>query len=110
MKVVVGLGSCGIAAGANKVFDKLQSEITERELDIDLQKTGCVGMCHLEPIIDIYDNENNLERYVKVSDKKVIDLLDTALKGEIYRDLKIDPIDSESQDKQVKISTENCGI
>lgn len=109
MKVVVGLGSCGIAAGANKVYDKLQDEISQRNLDIQLMKTGCVGMCHLEPIIDIYDDENNLERYVKVSEKKVIDLLDTALKGEILSDLKIDKVDSDSQDKQVKISTENCG-
>lgn len=109
MKIVVGLGSCGIAAGANKVFDKLQSEISERDLDIQIMKTGCVGMCHLEPIVDIYDEKDNLERYVKVTEKNIIDLLDTALKGEIHRDLKIDKADSDAQDKQVKISTENCG-
>ena len=83
MKVVVGLGSCGIAAGANKVYQELKSEIEDKHLDIDLKITGCVGMCHLEPIVDFYDDDGHLERYVKVSQDKVLGLLDKALKKEL---------------------------
>ena len=52
MKVVVGLGSCGIAAGANKVYDLIKEEIESKNLDMDWEKAGCVGSCHLETIVD----------------------------------------------------------
>ena len=109
MKVVVGYGSCGIAAGANKVLEILQNEVKEKDLDIDVSKVGCVGMCHLEPIVDIYDDEGGFERYVKVRGDNVLDLLDKALRKEIDEDLKIDDVDAEAQAKQVKIATRNCG-
>ncbi|HHU07634.1 MAG TPA: (2Fe-2S) ferredoxin domain-containing protein, partial [Clostridiaceae bacterium] len=60
MRVVVGAGSCGLAAGA----DKLVSELKSRDLGLDtrLEITGCIGMCYLEPIVDIYDDIGNLHR------------------------------------------------
>ena len=79
MKVVVGLGSCGIAAGANKVYDLIKEEIESKNLDIDLEKAGCVGSCHLEPIVDFYDENSHLERCIKVSPDKVLELLYKAL-------------------------------
>jgi NADH-quinone oxidoreductase subunit F len=109
MKVVVGLGSCGIAAGANKVLNVLKEEIEGKGLDIDLKITGCVGSCHLEPIVDIYDDNGHLDRYVKVSSDKVLDLLDKAIRKEIDKSLIISNEDMESHKKQVRIATENCG-
>lgn len=109
MKLIVGLGSCGIAAGANKVYNALLNEIDDKNLDIDLEITGCVGMCHLEPILDIYDNEGKLNRYVKVDEKRAIELLDEALKNDFEELSRIAEEDSAAQDKQVKISLENCG-
>ena len=65
MKVVVGQGSCGIAAGALKAYDVLEQKLNrDNELDV----TGCIGMCYLEPIVDVY-NENELHRFVKVTPK-----------------------------------------
>ena len=64
MKIVVGEGSCGIAAGAAKVYDKLASALDKSN---ELTITGCIGMCFLEPIVDIYDN-GTLTRLVKVSE------------------------------------------
>ncbi len=110
MKVVVGLGSCGIAAGARKVYDVLDGEIKNNRLDIDLEITGCVGMCHLEPIVDIYDENNNLERYVKVSGDDVLGLVHKALAKEEEASHKISAVDEEALGKQVRIAIENCGI
>ena len=110
MKVVVGLGSCGIAAGARKVYDVLDGEIKNNKLDIDLEITGCVGMCHLEPIVDIYDENNNLERYVKVSGDDVLGLVHKALAKEEEASHKISAVDEEALGKQVRIAIENCGI
>lgn len=109
MKVVVGLGSCGIAAGANKVFNLLKDEIEKKGLDIDLKIAGCVGSCHLEPIVDFYDDEGHLDRCVNVSPDKVINLLEKALKKELDESFKIAKEDIEAQNKQVRIAIENCG-
>lgn len=109
MKVVVGLGSCGIAAGASKVYDNLKDEINNKGLDIDLEITGCVGACHLEPIVDIYDDEGHFDRYVKVSADKVLELLDLALKKEKMNELEISDTDKEALNRQVRIAIENCG-
>lgn len=109
MKVVVGLGSCGIAAGANKVYETLREEINNKGLDIDLTIAGCVGSCHLEPIVDFYDEEGHLDRCVKVSADKVLNLLDKALKKELEEASKITEIDNSAINKQVRIAIENCG-
>ena len=62
MKVIVGKGSCGIAAGANEVYDKLEALSRENPVpDVDLGITGCIGMCFLEPIVDIYPNKDSSE-------------------------------------------------
>ena len=65
MKVVVGAGSCGIAAGAQKVYDALKVQNGDRAFSLTV--TGCNGMCFLEPIVDIYDEQNKLTRLVKVT-------------------------------------------
>ena len=44
-KVIVGLGSCGVAAGAGKVYDKIKALQLAENLDFELKKTSCVGMC-----------------------------------------------------------------
>ena len=61
MRIVIGQGSCGIAAGAEKVRQALLKE------NINANIAGCIGMCYLEPIVDIYD-EDKLTRLVKVSE------------------------------------------
>ena len=54
IRIAVGEGSCGIAAGAASVYDKLSSLLTT---DVTLGVTGCIGMCFLEPIVDVYDGD-----------------------------------------------------
>ena len=71
MKVKVGQGSCGIATGAKKVADSIDAMIKRDNLDVDLEVTGCVGTCFLEPIVDVYDDEEKLTRYVNVKPEEV---------------------------------------
>ena len=53
MKLVFGEGSCGIAAGARKVRAAVEKLNTEGTVEVGI--TGCIGMCYLEPIVDVYD-------------------------------------------------------
>ena len=54
MKLSVGLGSCGIAAGADAVYDALKKEVKKKKLDIQIAKTGCLGFCGEEPMVNLY--------------------------------------------------------
>lgn len=65
MKIVVGAGSCGIAAGAQKVYDALESLLPENAA---LSVTGCNGMCFAEPIVDLYDENGALTRLTRVGE------------------------------------------
>ena len=68
MKVVVGQGSCGIATGAKKTSEAFSRLIEEKKLEnVTVEKTGCIGTCYLEPIVDVYGDDGSLEaRYVKL--------------------------------------------
>ena len=78
-KVVVGFGSCGRAAGADKIYEKL-----ERLLPVQfaLEKTGCVGSCYLEPIVDIYEEDKLSRRFVRVQGEDVEEILSFLQGGE----------------------------
>jgi NADH-quinone oxidoreductase subunit F len=52
-RIVVGLGTCGIAAGGNKVMDAIKAEVANRKLDVDIDFTSCIGMCFAEPVVEI---------------------------------------------------------
>ena len=65
MKVVIGQGSCGIATGAKKTESEFLEQIKKHNVDVDLTVTGCVGTCYLESIVDVYDNDGKMIRYVK---------------------------------------------
>ncbi len=49
----VGLSTCGIAAGADKVFSVLKEEVAKRNLDISVERCGCVGQCYAEPLVEV---------------------------------------------------------
>lgn len=71
MKIRIGLGSRGIAAGALKVKESVEAEIQERKLEIEVQSTGCIGMCHAEPLLDVIDEHNKVYSYGYVTPKVV---------------------------------------
>lgn len=110
MKIVVGYGSCGIAAGATKVYQKLENELADKGMHADLEITGCNGMCHLEPIVDVYNEDNDLTRYVNVGENDIEQLL-AHLQDPIQPfDKEISAVDKEGFEAQVHIATANCGV
>lgn len=71
-RIVVGMATCGIAAGARPVMLRFVEEINTRKLEhVTVSQTGCVGMCRLEPMVDVYMPGQEKVTYVKVTPEKV---------------------------------------
>ncbi len=72
IRVVVGMATCGIAAGARPVLNAFVTEIGKRDLqDVMATQTGCIGMCRLEPIVEIFMPGEEKVTYVKMTEDKV---------------------------------------
>lgn len=72
IRIVVGMATCGIAAGARPVLNAIMGELSKRNIhDVTVSQTGCIGMCKLEPIVDVYMPGKEKVSYVLVSPEKV---------------------------------------
>ncbi|MCL1854822.1 MAG: (2Fe-2S) ferredoxin domain-containing protein [Clostridia bacterium] len=68
VRVVVGLATCGIAAGARPVMRAFQEEVAKRKLqNVTVSQTGCIGMCRLEPMVDVLRPGQEKVTYVKLT-------------------------------------------
>lgn len=109
MKIVVGEGSCGIAAGAEKVRQALlKQELGGAHVTI----AGCVGMCYLEPIVDIYEEDGTLKRLVRVTENDAAKIAQYAVTGDesAIKELLVSDEDKEFLEKQTRIALRRCGI
>ena len=79
-KVIVGLGSCGIAAGASKIYDKILALKNADLLDFELKKTSCVGMCFREPLVEVID-DNGSFTYGDVTEDKAVEIIQNHVLG-----------------------------
>lgn len=71
MRVVVGMATCGIAAGARPVMNAFLEELNKRNIhDVKVTMTGCIGACRLEPIVDVFDDKGGKITYVKMTPEK----------------------------------------
>ena len=67
-RVVVGMATCGIAAGARPVLAAFMDEVSKRSLQhVAVAQTGCIGVCRLEPIVEVYKPDQEKVTYVKVT-------------------------------------------
>lgn len=109
MRIVVGQGSCGIAAGAEKVYSAIKNRITDKST---LSITGCIGMCFLEPIVDIYDDENRLHRLVHVTPEDAESIVNAVKTNDfsLVESISISEEDKEFLTKQTRIALRHCGI
>ena len=82
LRVVVGMATCGIAAGARPVLNTLTEEVGKEGLTdkISVSQTGCIGICQFEPVIEVYDGETKVT-YVKMTPDKAKRIVAEHFKG-----------------------------
>lgn len=113
-KVIVGLGSCGIAAGANKTYDKLKDLLKEGSYDFKLKKTSCIGMCYREPLVEVID-QNGSYLYGDIDEKRAEEIIQShvsknkPIKDYIVSTNIFDASENDFLESQVKITLRNCG-
>lgn len=76
IRVVVGMATCGIAAGARPVLNAFVDEVAKRNLkNVSVAQTGCIGMCQYEPIVEVFEPGKEKVTYVKVTAEKVPEIV-----------------------------------
>ena len=112
MKLVFGEGSCGIAAGARKVREAVEKINSSGDAVVETGRTGCIGMCYLEPIVDLYDGERLVRRFVRVGAGDAARLHSAAVSGDVsgVEDLALSAEDAAFLEKQTRIALRHCGL
>ena len=89
-KIIVGMGTCGIAAGARNILKAVLDEIEKRELDVTVTQTGCIGMCEKEPLLDVKlpGKERITYGNLEVEDIKKI-IIEHVINGNMVEELAI---------------------
>ena len=83
VRVVVGMATCGIAAGARPVLSAFVNGVNDAKLNdkVSVFQTGCAGNCQLEPIVEVYEPGKAKVTYVKMTEEKVKAVIEKHLKG-----------------------------
>ena len=90
-RVVVGMATCGIAAGARPVLNKLVEETAEKNYNCVVTQTGCIGMCVYEPIVEVYGKDGSHTTYVHVDPEKAVKILEEHVgKGHVVEEYTVD--------------------
>lgn len=112
--VTVGLGSCGIAAGAQKVYDTLQENI--KDLPVNLVVGGCMGMCFAEPIVEVTTADGKRVVYGRVNTDNAVELIkkhvessQPVMESVLWME-GIESADANYFNKQQRILLKNCGV
>lgn len=83
MRVVVGMATCGIAAGARPVLSAFVEEVANANLTgkVTVSQTGCIGICQFEPVVEIYEAGKEKTTYVKMTPEKAKRVVEEHIKG-----------------------------
>ncbi len=83
VRVVVGMATCGIAAGARPVLNAFVKEVNEQGLaeKVTVSQTGCIGICQFEPVVEIMEAGKDKVTYVKMDENKAKRVVEEHLKG-----------------------------
>ncbi len=115
-KLVLGYGTCGIAAGANAVRDALEQELATGKYDAELDIAGCMGFCFREPVVEFVEPGGRKVLYGDLTAKKIPEVLEAhLLKGEILEDLVVRRSDDSTAGEgdfianQHRVVLRNCG-
>lgn len=82
-RVVVGMATCGIAAGARPVLNAFVDGVNKEGLGskITVTQTGCIGICQYEPVVEVYEDGKEKVTYVKLDAEKAAEIVEKHLKG-----------------------------
>ena len=91
IRVVVGMATCGIAAGARPVMKSIMDEIEKRNIgNCYVTQTGCIGLCRLEPIVEVYLPGSEKITYVKMDAEKAVKIVnETIVNGKVVNEYTI---------------------
>ncbi|MCQ2477282.1 MAG: (2Fe-2S) ferredoxin domain-containing protein [Clostridia bacterium] len=83
IRVVVGMATCGIAAGARPVLNAFVEKVSEAGLNekVTVTQTGCIGVCQFEPVVEIFEAGKDKVTYVKMTAEKAAEVVEKHLKG-----------------------------
>ncbi|MCQ2475901.1 MAG: (2Fe-2S) ferredoxin domain-containing protein [Clostridia bacterium] len=83
IRVVVGMATCGIAAGARPVLNAFVEGVNKEGLGdkVTVSQTGCIGVCQFEPVVEIYESGKDKVTYVKMTAEKAAEVIEKHLKG-----------------------------
>ena len=83
IRVVVGMATCGIAAGARPVLNAFVEAVNKENLSdkVTVTQTGCIGICQYEPVVEIFEAGKEKVTYVKMTAEKVAEIVEKHLKG-----------------------------
>lgn len=112
--VTVGLGSCGIAAGAQKVYDALQGEL--KDVPVKLAFGGCMGMCFAEPLVEVATADGKRVIYGRVKPEEAAEIIKKHVQSgqpvaeSVLWTEGLDTQDAKYYNKQERILLKNCGV
>ncbi len=83
IRVVVGMATCGIAAGARPVLNKFVEDVANEGLSdkVTVTQTGCIGICQYEPVVEVFEPDKEKVTYVKMTAEKAHRVVEEHLKG-----------------------------
>jgi len=83
IRVVVGMATCGIAAGARPVLNRFVEQVSAQGLSdkVTVTQTGCIGICQFEPVVEVFEAGKDKVTYVKMTPEKAQEVIEKHLKG-----------------------------
>lgn len=89
-KIIIGMGTCGIAAGARNILQTVLKEIEDRKIDVIVTQTGCIGMCEKEPLLDVQLPGRERITYGNLDNKAVQKIIvDHVIKNTVVKEFAI---------------------
>ena len=91
IRVVVGMATCGIAAGARPVLNAFIEEVAKRSLsNVTVSQTGCIGICQYEPVVEIFTPDGIKTTYIKMTAEKAVKVVtDHLVNGNVVSEYTI---------------------
>ena len=82
-RIVVGMATCGIAAGARPVLNAFVEGVNKSGLEdkVSVTQTGCIGICQYEPVVEVFEKDKDKTTYVKMTAEKAKEVIEKHIKG-----------------------------